>query len=165
MAASRRLVRDQPLRVHDLLGAGECARRRSSRGGQSGWGCRRERRTGVRPQRRCRRARPAAYRDGGRAVAGGGSGRRRSRPGRCAPPAGGLRACAGVARRGDHVALLSAFAEMGLKLPVDMPHRAMEIGGDHIHCNSFFLFKNIGHLGLLFVCGYSLLLGKHKGIE
>jgi hypothetical protein len=78
MAASRRLVRDQPLRVHDLLGAGECARRRSSRGGQSGWGCRRERRAGVRPQRRCRRARPAAYRDGGRGVAGGGSGRRRS---------------------------------------------------------------------------------------
>jgi hypothetical protein len=44
-------------------------------------------------------------------------------------------------------------------------HRAMEIEGDHIHCNSFFLFKNIGHLGLLLVCGYSLLLGKHKGIE
>lgn len=29
--------------------------------------------------------------------------------------------------QGDHVALLSAFAEMGLKLRLDMPEQAMEI--------------------------------------
>jgi hypothetical protein len=29
--------------------------------------------------------------------------------------------------QGDHVALLSAFAEMGLKLRLDMPEQAMEV--------------------------------------
>lgn len=29
--------------------------------------------------------------------------------------------------QGDHVALLSAFAEMGLKLRLDLPEQAMEV--------------------------------------
>lgn len=29
--------------------------------------------------------------------------------------------------KGDHVALLSAFAEMGLKLRLDLPEQAMEV--------------------------------------
>lgn len=52
--------------------------------------------------------------------------------------------------QGDHVALLSAFAEMGLKLRLDLPEQAMDV--------TSILFRDSTPASEAFVSYYYLLL-------